>query len=514
MDARTLGKAIRCWSRSGHVAVALLLVLLASLVAVSATGSAEAEPPAASNGKAVTAPPPPHGAGAFAAGTAGETRDQAQAPERALQRRIDVPCIQFKLPNGLHVILHEDHSVPVVAVNIWYHVGSGREKPGRTGFAHLFEHLMFEGSANVAEGEFDTLLEAVGGENNGSTTADRTNYWETVPSNAVELPLFLESDRMGFLLESMTPERVDGQREVVMNERRQSVENRPYGTAAIVLDEMLYPKGHPYHWPTIGYMEDLKSATYDDVTQFFRSYYGPNNASLVVAGDIDPVETRKLVEKWFSDVERGPFVEPFAAPPAVLRKTERRTITDRVQLPRLYLGWLTPALFHPGDAALDVASLVLAGGKNSRLYRRLVYEMQIAQDVVAAQQSQKLQGAFLIVVTPRPGHTVQEVQKVVDEELSRLGSEPPSAREVERAINQIESSFYAGMERVGGFGGIADQLNAYYTYTGNPDYFAEDLARYRALSAADVQAAVNAYLPLDRRVELVVEPEKPEKPEK
>ncbi|MFB3854891.1 MAG: M16 family metallopeptidase [Vicinamibacterales bacterium] len=452
-------------------------VLLAIFVLASAAARAQAP---------ATAPPP-------------------QPP--AAPPRIDVPYTQFTLPNGLHVILHEDHSLPIVSVNIWYHVGSGRERPGRTGFAHLFEHLMFEGSSHVKEGEFDTLLEAAGGDNNGSTSADRTNYWENVPSNAVELPLFLESDRMGFLLQSMTQARVEGQRDVVMNERRQGVENRPYGSAPVVLGEMLYPEGHPYHWPTIGYVEDLKSATFEDVVEFFKRYYGPNNASLVVAGDIDPAETRRIVEKWFADVERGPFVEPFNAPPAVLQKVERRTIYDKVQLPRLYLGWLTPALFEPGDAALDIVSSILAGGKNSRLYRRLVYETQIAQDVTAFQQSQQLQGTFLVVVTPRPGHAIEEVRKAVDEEIARLRNEPPSMREVERAVNQTEASFYARMERVGGFGGIADQLNAYYFQTGIPDYFAEDLGRYRVLSPSDVQAAVQRFLPQDRRVELMVMPE-------
>src|SRR5512141_1566024 len=219
--------------------------------------------------------------------------------------RLDVPYTQFTLPNGLTVIVHEDHRVPLVSTNIWYHVGSAREKPGRTGFAHLFEHLMFEGSAHVKEGEFDTLLEATGGNNNGSTTTDRTNYWIDVPSNAVELALFLESDRMGWLLDVMSPERVNGQRDVVKNERRQSYENAPYGMASIEIDKMLYPPGHPYSWPTIGYMEDLSAASYQDVVDFFKKYYQPANASLVVAGDVDTAKTRAAIEKWFSDVKPG-----------------------------------------------------------------------------------------------------------------------------------------------------------------------------------------------------------------
>jgi zinc protease len=413
---------------------------------------------------------------------------------------------QFTLPNGLHVILHEDHSVPIVTVNVWYHVGSAREKPGRTGFAHLFEHLMFMGSGHVKPGEFDEWLEASGGTNNGSTENDRTNYWINVPSNALELALFLESDRMGYLLDTMTPKTVDAQRDVVKNERRQSYENRPYGMAELTLGEMLYPEAHPYHWPVIGYMPDLTAASYEDVVEFFKKYYAPANASLVVAGDLQTAEARKLVEKWFSDVKAGTMVEPMTIPGVMLTGVQKKTITDRVQLPRLYLAWLSPRHLEPGDAALDIVSDVLAGGKNSRLYKRLVYDMQIAQSVEAAQNSQALSSYFLIEATPQPGHTVEELQKVIDEEIARLQREPPTDHEVQRAINQIEASFFNRMERVGGFGGKADQLNAYYTNTGDPDWFNEDLQRYRAISASDVRAAAEAFLPAARRVELTVQP--------
>ncbi|HEY7447970.1 MAG TPA: pitrilysin family protein [Vicinamibacterales bacterium] len=430
----------------------------------------------------------------------------AQTPPPA-SIQLTVPYSQFTLENGLHVILHEDHSVPMVSVNVWYHVGSANERPGRTGFAHLFEHLMFEGSKNVQEGEFDTLLENVGGNNNGSTNNDRTNYYIDVPANGLELALFLESDRMAYLLDTMTPQRVDGQRDVVKNERRQSYENQPYGMASIVLSEMLYPKNHPYHWPTIGYMEDLTAASYEDVVEFFRRYYAPNNASLVIAGDINPTDTRKLVEKWFGEVRRGEPVEPVIPPPVMLTRVERRTITDRVQLPRLFLAWVTPPAYAPADAALDVVSSVLAGGKNSRLYKRLVYDEQVAQDVSAAQQSGRLASEFVIDVIPRPGHTVEEMQMIIDQELERLKATPPDAREVERALNQIEASFYGAMESVGGYAGKADQLNAYYASTGDPDYFAEDLARYRALTPSDIQAIAQRFLPQDRRVELVVMPQ-------
>jgi zinc protease len=420
---------------------------------------------------------------------------------------LQVPYRQFQLANGLNVILHQDRTVPIVAVNVWYHVGSANEKPGRTGFAHLFEHLMFEGSKNVPEGQFDLVLEAAGANNNGSTTNDRTNYVIDLPSNALELALFLESDRMGYLLDAMPPEQVNSQRDVVKNERRQSYENRPYGMASLEISRMLWPASHPYSWPVIGQMEDLTAATQQDVVEFFKKYYAPNNASLVIAGDIDLDRTRTLVEKWFGEFPRGAFVEPVAPPAAMLTEVKRQTITDQVSLPRLYLGWLSPRLHAPGDAALDVASSVLTGGKNSRLYKRLVYEEQMAQDVSAFQSSGALGSSFMVIATARRGRTVDEIQKAIDEEIDRLRREPPDARELQRALNQVEASFYRRMERVGGFDGKADQLNAYYFAGGGPDFFAEDLARYTSLSPADVQAAVVKWLPRDRRVELVVQPE-------
>jgi zinc protease len=313
---------------------------------------------------------------------------------------------------------------------------------------------------------------------------------------------------MGYLLDSMTPATVDAQRDVVKNERRQSYENRPYGMAELTLTEMLFPEGHPYHWPVIGYMPDLTAASYEDVVAFFKRYYAPSNASLVVAGDIDSGNARTLVEKWFSDIKPAEPPDPMTIPGVTLRSVQKKTMTDRVQLPRLYLAWLTPRLLAPGDSALDVVSSILSGGKNSRLYKRLVYDMQIAQSVEATQSSQALASFFLIEATPRPGHTVEELQKVIDEEIATLQREGPTEREVQRALNQIEASFFNRMERVGGFGGKADQLNAYYTNTQDPDWFNEDLARYRSLTVSDIRAAADAFLPATRRVELTVVPEK------
>ena len=428
------------------------------------------------------------------------------APGAQQPSTLSVPNTQFTLPNGLNVILHRDTSVPVVAVNMWYHVGSGHERPGRTGFAHLFEHVMFEGSMHVPEGAFDEWLEAAGANNNGSTNVDRTNYYIDLPSNALDLALFLESDRLGYLLDDKAPDKINGQRDVVKNEKRSSYDNQPYGQAFMELPALLYPPAHPYSWSTIGSMDDLTAASFEDVARFFRTYYVPNNASLVIAGDIDLAEARKLVEKWFSDVPRGKDVPKLSPPTPVLDGVKKKTLTDRVQLPRLYLAWHTPALLQPGDAELDILSNLLTGGKNARLYRRLVYDMQIAQDVSAFQQSQALGSNFFIIATARPGQTLDKLQAVIDEELDKLRAAPPEPREMQRALNQVEANFFRSMERVGGFGGKADQLNSYYKATGIPDYFAKDLARYRAVTAAAVKGMVEKYLPKDRRVELSIVP--------
>ncbi len=433
----------------------------------------------------------------------------ALAPVAAQQApRVSAPYEMFTLPNGLTVILHEDHTVPMVTVNVWYHAGSAREKFGRTGFAHLFEHILFEGSKNVKEGDFDNLLEAAGGNNNGSTTTDRTNYYESLPASALDVALFLESDRMGFLLDVVTPALVDGQRDVVKNERRQSYENAPYGMSNVRLTELLYPKTHPYHWPVIGYMEDLTAATHEDVKEFFTKYYAPGNASVVIAGDINTAETRRKVEYWFSDVKPGAHLPPIEAPPVELTSVVKETLTDNVQLPRLTLAWHSPALLQPGDAELDVLANVLTGGKNSRLYKRLVYDLQLVQNISAFQGSAALGSRFQIVATARPSddppaQVLDRIKAIIDEEIERLQTTPPDAREVQRALNGIESNFLNGMQRSAG---KADQMNAYFFATGNPDYFAEDLARYMALQPNDIQAAARRWLPRDRRIELSVHP--------
>ncbi len=422
----------------------------------------------------------------------------------AQSQNLSVAYEQFKLPNGLNVILHKDNTIPRVTVNVWYHVGSGNEKPGRTGFAHLFEHILFEGSKNVPEGKFDEWLEAAGANNNGSTNNDRTNYFEELPSNALDLALFLESDRMGYLLGSLTASTVDGQRDVVKNERRQSYENRPYGMGNLKLPALLYEKNHPYSWPVIGSMEDLSAAGFQDVVDFFKMYYAPGNASLSIAGDIDLTETRKSIEKWFSDVPAGLPLKPADVPNAMLTEEKRVVVEDKVQLPRLMMVWLTAPNFQPGDAELDLLASVLASGKNSRLYKRLVYELQIAQSVQAYQASKKLKSEFYIVATAKQGVTLAQLENVIQEEIDKIKNEAPVERELTRAINQIESQFIAGIESAGR---KADQMNQYYFYTGNPDYFNEDLQRYKAISTTDISSAARKYLPNDARVIMSIVPE-------
>jgi zinc protease len=446
---------------------------------------------------------------AVPAANLGAQQQTAPAPTAAAAPKpISVPYTMFTLPNGLTVILHEDHSVPVASINVWWKVGSANEKPGRTGFAHLFEHLMFEGSKHVKEGEFDTLLEAAGGSNNAFTANDVTDYYIDVPSNALDLALFLESDRLGYLLDIVTPALVDGQRDVVKNERRERVDNAPYGISVQRIPELIYPKNHPYHWPVIGYMEDLTAASSDDVKEFFRKFYTPANAVLSVAGDFATADLRKKIEYWFSDVKAGPAAPPIEVPPVEMTSVVKETVTDKVQLPRLYINWITPATFAPGDGELDVLASVLAGGKTSRLYKRLVYDMQVAQNVTASQQSAQLGSIFQITVTARPSQDAPQValdklKAIIDEEIEKLKQEPPAEREMQRVLNGIEANFFSRMEQTNG---QATQLANYFAVTGNPDYFNEDLARYRALSAGDIQAAARRWLPAGRRLEFSVVP--------
>ena len=417
-----------------------------------------------------------------------------------------IPYQMFRLENGLTVILHEDHTAPIVGVHLQFDVGSKDERPGRTGFAHLFEHLMFEGTEHVPKGLADRLVEAAGGDANGSTSQDTTQYWMQVPSNALEQMLFIQADRLGYLLPAIDQAKLDNQRDVVRNERRQSYEMRPYGLAFKDLLENLYPPTYPYHWMAIGSHEDLQAATLEDVQHFFQTWYGPENSVLVVAGDLDPAQTRAYVERWFGGIPgKARPVHDRPEPPPI--DGERRiTLDDQVQLPRLYVAWLSPRLFAPGDAALDLLGAILSDGKSARLVKRLVMDEQIAQDVSAGQMSQALSSSFLVVATPKPGVPLERLQREIDEEIARIAKEPPTALELQRAKNKIESAAIFGLEHVGGFGGRAAMLAHYYLRTGDPGFFDQDLARYRVLTASDVSEAARAYLAGKGRVVLSVIP--------
>jgi zinc protease len=431
----------------------------------------------------------------------------AFAPPPVAAAALLVPHQTFTLPNGLQVILHEDHSVPIVTVNTWYHVGASDESPGRTGFAHLFEHIMFMGSQHVPTGAIDDLLEASGAENNASTNQDRTNYYEDGPIGALPLMLYLDSDRLGFLLPEITKEKVDIQRSVVQNERRERYENAPYGLAQENILARVFPASHPYHWPTIGSMADLDSATIEDVRNFFRAYYTPNNASLVIAGDITPASARQLVTTWFGDIPAGPPVKRKPVPTFKLSDDVYATLEDRVQLPRVYDTWHSVKAYAADDAALDALTQILANGKSSRLYKRLVYELQIATQVTSFQDGGRLDGKLEIYATARPEHNLDEIQRVIDEEVKKLADAPPTTRELERVQNSIEAQFLDGLEQIGGNNGKANQLNYYSYFVGKPDDFEADLDRYRKLSPADIQRVARDYLVDAHRVVMSVVPQ-------
>jgi zinc protease len=412
------------------------------------------------------------------------TFGHAQSPRLSVKVSVDT------LPNGLILIVHEDHSVPRVATNIWYRVGSGDEKPGRTGFAHLFEHLMFMGSENAPYPTFDQLVEPFGMSANGSTTEDRTNYIQDGAANALETVMWLEADRMGWFLPTMDTAKVNAQRDIVKNERRQSLENQPYGKAQDILPPALYPKGHPYSWPVIGSMTDLSAASLDDVKDFFRQYYAPNNAAIVIAGAVKTDSVRQIVRKYFGNIPRGPsFTRP--TPPTFTVKDTSIVAEDRVQLPRLYLAWHTVTATHQDAAPLDIVSYLLSGARNSRLTNALVYQREIASSVSAFSDTKRLDGDYSIVATARPGQGLDSLKVAIDRELLRLATEGPTARELEQAKNARESSFLNALEFIDA---KADQLNSYAYFNGTPDYFQKDLDALRAVTADDVKRVINQYL--------------------
>lgn len=417
---------------------------------------------------------------------------------------MDIACTTHTLANGLDVIVHEDRHIPMAAVSVWYHVGSRHEQPGRTGFAHLFEHLMFKGSAHHPAGYFEALQEA-GGLVNGSTNTDRTNYWEVVPSQSLELALWMESDRMGHLLPALSEEKFTTEREVVLNERRQNYENRPYGLSSVALASALFAPDHPYSWVTIGAPADLLASTVDDARAFFRAFYHPGNASLAIAGDVDVDDTLALVERYFGEIAPGPAVE-HPRRDATLAAPAQLVLEDRVELPRLSLAWHTPAMFHDDDAAMDIAADVLANGKTSRLYRALVYDTRLAADVSALQASHEMSSVFHIAATAAPGKPLSAIAEVIERTLDDLAATGPTADELERATARAEAQFVYRVQTIGGFGGKSDQLNAYNVYTGSPRFIRDDRERYSRATASSVAAAVRQWLRAAPGVALSVVP--------
>jgi zinc protease len=403
---------------------------------------------------------------------------------------------EYRLKNGLRVILHEDRSTPIVAVNLWYHVGSKNEVVGRTGFAHLFEHLMFQGSKNYNDDYFKPLQE-VGATINGSTNPDRTNYFQSVPSNFLELALFMEADRLGGLLEAMTQEKLDNQRDVVKNERRQRYDNQPYGTAFEKIFASVYPNDHPYNWTTIGSLEDLSAASMDDVKGFFRTYYVPNNASLVISGDFDEKQARGWVEKYFGPIPAGGEIKRPKNPMPRIEGEVRRTYEDAVQLPRLYMVWMGAPAYSADEPALNILSYIMSNGRGSRLQSNLIFEKQLAQNVNSSSNNLEISGKFMIQATASRGKALADIEKEINAEIDKLRAEPPSADEMTRALNSIESQTVFGMQTVLG---KADRLNAYATFTGKPNFFQEDLDRYKKVTAGDVQRVARTYLNANRFV--------------
>jgi zinc protease len=450
----------------------------------------------------------------IALGVLGAAPAKRPAPGPRAAASAAIPKVEFEkytLPNGLQVILHVDRKLPIVHVNQWFHVGSKNERTGRTGFAHLFEHMMFQGSKNASKDYF-VYAEKAGanlaeGGVNGTTNNDRTNYFATVPSGNLEDVLWLESDRLATLADALTKEKLDNQRDVVKNERRQGLENTPYGRWFKLVTENIHPAGHPYSWTVIGSHEDLTAASLDDVKDFFRTYYTPNNLSLVIAGDFDPAEAKRLVEKYFGGIPAGP---PLDRPTLWIPALERERIieaTDRVPQDRTYMTWPSPQIFGLGDAELDLTSLILTDGLSSRLNKVLVYDKQLCTAVQSFQNSAEISGWFAVIVTARPGASPAEIERIVTEEIARLAKNGPTPAELARAKTKQQYNFVTGLERIGGFGGKADLLNQYNTFLGDPGKFEADVARYEKVTVADVRQTVDRWLNTRNRLLVRFHPE-------
>jgi zinc protease len=418
----------------------------------------------------------------------------------------DLPFERHQLANGLRVILHRDPTLPLVTVNLWYHVGSKNERPGRTGFAHLFEHMLFQGSQNVGTNDHFRYVQQVGGVANGSTWYDRTNYYETLPAHQLDLGLWLESDRMGYLLPAITQENLETQRFVVMNERRQRVDNQPYGRASERLHELLYPAEHPYHWPVIGYMDDIAAATLEEVQAFFRTYYTPNNAVLTVAGDFVPAEALARVEHYFGDIPSGPPVPalpPLATDLPPLAGGRREVIPDEVRLPRVYMGFRAPAYGARLWYAADLLAGILSGGKSSILYRDLVYDRQIVQDIGAYVDPTEAVATFAVIATARPGIAIETVEEAIAEHLVRATQAPPDPDDLERACNKVLTEYYSGLQKLDN---RADLFSQFTTFFDDPGGLAREAGRYEEVTGEDVAAYAAAFLAPERGVRVTVVP--------
>ena len=414
---------------------------------------------------------------------------------------IRIPYESYVLPNGLTVILSVDHTTPTVAVDVWYHVGSKNELPGRTGFAHLFEHVMFTGSGHVPYGTHDKLTEGVGGNNNGTTSNDRTTYFETVPSNYLEDQLWLESDRMGFLLDALDLAKLNAQRDVVKNERRQGMDNQPYGRVGEILSQATYPPTHPYSWDVIGSMTDLSAASEDDVKNFFRLYYAPNNAFLTIVGDFDGAQAKAWVAKYFGDLPRGKAITRPSVQPVTLAQPQRLVYEDNVTVPRLYLQWPTVGERSDDRFALDVVGRVLSGARTARLNKALVYDTQAAAAVNAFQISNEDVGEFRVAITPRPGHSLTDLEAATDSIIEQLKTEGPTVEEMQQATAGLELNFVAGLQ--------SDLNKAFILangagFHGTPAYVQTQYAKMLAVTAADVKRVANNYLTAGRVVLSVV----------
>jgi zinc protease len=435
--------------------------------------------------------------------------ESAKAAPVIPRAALEIPFQKFALKNGLTVILHQDRSLPLVALNIWYHVGPANEPPKRSGFAHLFEHLMFEGSRHVGR-DFDVLLESVGATNvNGTTSWDRTNYFETAPRQELELLLWLESDRMGYMLDGLDQTRLDVQRDVVKNERRQTYENAPYGPSSLVLLDTLFPKGTPYHGAIIGSMEDLSAATLDDVRDFFKTYYAPSNATLTLAGDFELESAKNLIEKYFQtlpDRPRPPANHTIIPAPSA---PSRQVVKEPVELARVAFGSVTPPAYTPDDPALEVAMAVLAGGKATRLYRALVVEAKLASDVDASLDSNQLASSAVVSAMVASGKRVADVEHAMNAVLEALANQGPSREELARAKRRILVNVLGNLELLNGPGGETGRagiLSRFDHYLGKPGYLPDWVAALEQVSAADVQRVVNTHLSAARRVTVITEP--------